>query len=90
MNGFNELDLDAIVGKTPDAQGAVIAEIAKRAVRLYQRQGTISTANVIACIVTMDYQVEIMNEKPEQLNDAQKFRNCFLDLINEALTNKGF
>lgn len=85
MSGYENVDLDLIVEKTPDAQGAVIAEIAKRAVRIYHRNGEITTESILACIVTMNYQVEVMNTRPEIVSPAQELYDNLQRMVSEVV-----
>lgn len=84
LNGFDELDMDAIVDKTPEAQGAVVAEIAKRVVKLHNKRGKITTEEALACVVSMNYHIEIMNDNPESVSKEKVFYDSFKDLVIEG------
>lgn len=92
LKGFDTLDMAAIVERTPDAQGAVIAEIAKRALKYSKTKGEVTTEGVIACIVTMDYHVEVMKGESKEETPEQKLfssmKNMVLDAVEEKLDEK--
>lgn len=69
--GGTELDYDAIAAKMPDAQGAVIAEICKRSLKLYQKENKITQSIVEAAIVSIKHQTEFMNDDVEKSNSLQ-------------------
>lgn len=60
--GVDDLDMPRIVKQLPNAQGAVIAEIGKRAIKLSSRTNIITTEMVIAAVASMEYQIKFMNE----------------------------
>lgn len=74
LPGGTSIDYEHIKTHLPDVQGAVIAEIAKRAVKLGQRKGKIDTDMVIASIASMDYQITFMKE---DLEAADKVREAY-------------
>lgn len=74
ITGAEELDYEHIKAHAPDVQGAVIAEIAKRAVKLAQKRGYIATDMVVASIASMDYQIKFMRD---DLEAADKVREAF-------------
>lgn len=84
LPGYETLDMEAIVGRTPEAQGAVIAEIAKRVVRFCNSRGSIDTESVLACIVTMDYHVEVMSGNREDISKEKAFYESYQDMVEEA------
>lgn len=74
LPGSETLDYEHIKQHAPNVQGAVIAEIAKRAVKLAQKRGHITTDMVVASIASMDYQIKFMRE---DLEAADKVREAF-------------
>ena len=72
FNGSETLDYDIIVSKMPDASGAVVAEICKRASKLAARQNSISTDQIIAAITSMKSQVAFMKEPITHKNEVQR------------------
>jgi hypothetical protein len=72
LSGGDSLDYDAITAKMPDAQGAVIAEICKRSLKLYQKEGKITQSIVEAAIVSIKHQTEFMNDDVEKSNSLQE------------------
>ena len=89
IEGFDQLDWDKIADKTPNVQGAVIAEIAKRACKLSQKEGHISTEIIIAAIASMKYQIELMNESLEQKDEAKIFMEKFQNMIANGVWETG-
>lgn len=73
LEGSDRLDYDLLETELPKAQGAVIAEICKRSVKLAEREGAISEDTVRACIESMRYQIELMDEAPVERNDYEMF-----------------
>jgi ATP-dependent 26S proteasome regulatory subunit len=86
LNGGDTLDYDAIAEKMPEAQGAVIAEICKRSLKLYQKEGKITQSIVEAAIVSIKHQTEFMNDDVEKSNSLQdafyQVRNFFMEHEN--------
>src|SRR5690606_2877628 len=74
LPGSETLDYEHIKQHAPNVQGAVIAEIAKRTVKLAQKRGHITTDMVVASIASMDYQIKFMRE---DLEAADKVREAF-------------
>lgn len=72
LRGVEALDYDLILAKSPDAQAAVIAEIAKRAVKLAKDDGIITTDRVLASIASMKYQIEFMKDDVENADTVVK------------------
>lgn len=71
-NGNEELDYHLLLEQCPDAQGAVIAEIAKRACKLAERDNyTISTELVLAAQASMEYQIQFMQDPIDKANEVQ-------------------
>lgn len=65
MKGAETIDYETVLNDSPDAAGAVIAEIATRAVKLAKKSGYINTDKVRAAQASMKYQIEFMKEDPE-------------------------
>ena len=61
-----KLDYKAIAERTPDSPGAVIAEIAKRAVKLCKKRGTTSDELVKASVDSMKHHLNLMKEDVEE------------------------
>lgn len=81
FNGYAALDMPRIVERTPHAQGAVIAEIAKRVQKLYSKKETITTEQVLACVVSMEYHVQIMAETPTTVTKEKLFYDTFVGMV---------
>lgn len=79
--GNQMLDYETLAKKTPSVQGAVIAEIAQRAVKLSKKQGTITDDLVEAAIHSMDYQIELMNGPTKEVNKAEQFVKMLGELV---------
>lgn len=73
LEGSEKLDYDLLETELPVAQGAVIAEICKRSVKLAEREGAINEDTVRACVESMRYQIELMDETPVERNDYEMF-----------------
>ncbi len=72
LNGGSTLDFDSIAAKMPEAQGAVIAEICKRSLKLYEKEGKITQSIVEAAIVSIKHQTDFMNDDVEKSNSLQE------------------
>jgi hypothetical protein len=65
-----ELNYDYLAGRIDDVQGAVVAEICKRAVELADGQHV--TQDIVeAATLSLQYQVELMKEQPEAPNKTE-------------------
>jgi AAA+ superfamily predicted ATPase len=62
MRGAEKLDYAMLAEQTPDVAGAVIAEIATRVKKLAKKQ-PLSDELVLACIASMEYQIQLMQDK---------------------------
>lgn len=82
--GAEMLDYAGLAKKCPNVQGAVIAEIAKRAVKLAKKQKTITDDLVEASIHSMAYQISLMNGETRQVNKAEQL----VALLTEAISTK--
>lgn len=65
LNNAESIDYDRLAVETPNVQGAIIAEICKRAVKKARKTGMITYQIAQAAITSMEYQITIMKEKPE-------------------------
>ena len=87
INGFASLDMAAIVDHTPEVQGAVIAEICKRAIDTADNMnsGELSDEIVMTCIDSMATQLEFMSADPESTETtAQKLYASIKDVVIDA------
>lgn len=82
--GAEMLDYASLAKKTPNVQGAVIAEIAKRALKMAKKQKTITDDLVEACVHSMAYQIQLMNADTRQVNKAEQL----VSLLAEAISTK--
>lgn len=78
---LENIDFNELAKRTPDVAGAVIAEIASRAVKLYRIQGAIDQSTVDAAIVSMKHQIELMKE-PIQALPLFDFKDIKFSLRN--------
>lgn len=85
LPGYEDLDMDSIVARTPDCQGAVVAEIAKRVQKYSKTNGNLTTEKVIACIVTMDYHIEVMKGEEKVETPESRLYNSFKDVVISAV-----
>lgn len=79
--GADMLDYQTLAKKTPNVQGAVIAEVAQRAVKLAKKQGTITDDLIEAAIHSMEYQIHLMNGDGEKPSKAEQFVRLLGDLV---------
>lgn len=88
--GGNKLDYTLLAAVTPDVQGAVVAEIAKRAVNLMVNDGgSITNEMVEASIASIKHQVEFMNDNPEDSKPKQvKAIEMLVDYIGDVTMQK--
>jgi SpoVK/Ycf46/Vps4 family AAA+-type ATPase len=87
MKGFAELDLDAITAYTPEIQGAVIAEICKRAIDSAEsmNDGLITTELMMTSIDSMQTQLEFMKADPENTETpAERLYASMKEVVIEA------
>jgi AAA+ superfamily predicted ATPase len=85
LKGEAMLDYATLAKKTPDVQGAVVAEIAQRAVKLAKKQGTITDDIVESCIHSMSYQIALMNDQVDKPNKAEQFVKLFGELLGQRI-----
>lgn len=84
LNGGSDIDYDFLAERTPDVSGAVVAEIAKRAVMIVDQSGEkISSDIVESSILSMKFQIEIMSSKKKSLNKEKIFFKLFFELLFE-------
>jgi AAA+ superfamily predicted ATPase len=79
--GADMLAYNDLARKTPNMQGAVVAEIAQRSVKLAKKQGTITEDIVEACIQSMAYQIELMTGPNKEPSKSEQFIKLFGELI---------
>lgn len=80
--GADTLDYIKLARATPDVQGAVVAEIAKRALKLAKsKDGVLSNELVESCVYSMQYQIDLMSDKVEQKDEHTQFFELFGKLI---------
>lgn len=68
LKGADILDYARIVENTPKVQGAVLAQICKRAAKLVKGDDRLHTDDVIAAITSIKSQVEFMAEPVDEIN----------------------
>lgn len=89
LSGSENIDYELVVAESPNAQGAVIAEIAQRAVKLAKKNGFIDTDGVRAAQASMEYQIAFMaedSEAPDKLKTAMEtFKEYFVGDIFEVV-----
>lgn len=72
LPGAEHLDYSALAGFIPDAQGAVIAEICKRAVKITERDGGEITVDIVlAAVESMRYQMDMMKGKSDTVDERE-------------------
>lgn len=64
--GNENLDYKMLAERTPDCPGAVVAEVAKRAVKLCKKRGNADNEYVKAAIDSMKHHLKLMSDKVEQ------------------------
>lgn len=65
------LNYEELSNRTPDCSGAVIAEIAKRAVKLCKKRGTVNDELIKAAIDSMKHHLALMNDKVEEPKNGE-------------------
>lgn len=65
LTGGNDVDYQEVLEKMPEASGATIAEICKRAVKLARKKGVINTGIITSSIASMLPQVDFMKDAVE-------------------------
>ena len=79
--GADSLDYANLAKKTPDMQGAVVAEIAIRSVKLAKKYGGITNDLVESAIHSMEYQIELMTEHTKEPSKAEQFYKLFSEMV---------
>jgi len=91
IKGCDTLDYGAIVQNTPNVSGSVIAEIAKRAVKLSSRKGYITTDMVISSVASIEYQVKLMSDPsavvPVEMQLVNNIKEVFFKDIYEFVND---
>lgn len=82
------IDYDYLAHTTGDVQGAVVAEIAQRAIKLQKHTGVLNTESVESCIHSMKFQIELMNEEPNAVNKYEVFCKQLGNVIFESEKGK--
>jgi DNA replication protein DnaC len=88
IEGYKDLDFDAIVEATPQVQGAVIAEICKRTHKLARRDGAVNTNSVLAAISSMTYQIGFMKDDVAITDKRVQFVEMLHEQIGGAVEKK--
>lgn len=60
------LDYNVLADRTPDCPGAVVAEIAKRAVKLCKKRGTVNDDLVKSAVDSMKHHLKLMSDTVEE------------------------
>jgi AAA+ superfamily predicted ATPase len=66
-----KLDYKQLADRTPDCQGAVIAEIAKRALKLCKKRGDVNDELIKASIDSMKHHLALMQDKVEEPSSGE-------------------
>ena len=66
LKGAEKLDYAVLAERTPDCSGAVVAEIAKRAVKLCKKRNTVNDDLVKAAVDSMKHHLALMSDKVEE------------------------
>lgn len=74
FDGFDEVDWTIVMAASPEAQGAVIAEVCKRAAKLATRTNVITTEILLAAIESMKYHLQFMND---DIEDDDEMKSAF-------------
>lgn len=69
--GAKSLDYGTLAEATPECSGAVVAEIAKRAVKLCVKRGAVNEGFVQAAVDSMAHQLILMKEDVEEQNQGE-------------------
>jgi transitional endoplasmic reticulum ATPase len=88
VSGYDHIDFDTVVEGTPSVQGAVIAEICKRAHKLALRDGRVNTDSMLAAVASMEYQIEFMKERPRDADENTQFVNLLKKQVGNAVEAK--
>lgn len=87
LTGSTTLDFELLAKSTPNVQGAVVAEISKRAKRMAEHavDGTITDDIVLTAIDSMKDQIDFMGANPEKTIDL---RIQALETIADVISSK--
>lgn len=85
LYGAGTLDYEKLAELTPAVQGAVVAEIAKRAHKLASKNGEITNDTVEACIHSMRYQIDMMNDAVTGESTDVQFVRLLQAVISDAV-----
>lgn len=92
LTGAEEIDYELVKAESPDAQGAVIAEIAVRATKLAKKKGFIDTDGVRAAQASMKYQIAFMAgdvEAPDKMKTAlETIRGYMTENVIETIVER--
>lgn len=81
INGAAEVNYEHMADAIPPVQGAVVAEICKRAVKLSKQRGFINHELIESSIASMQFQIKLMNDQVDN-NDEHK---TFFSLWNKFI-----
>lgn len=87
LKGVGNLDYSEFNSKLKDISGSVIAEIAKRAIRLAKKQDGLTNDIVKAAIASMKHHIELMNDKVDVTKRRVNARFEIQDGILQDLPN---
>lgn len=65
LGGAENVNYEAVVDATQDVSGSVVAQIAKRAVKLAIKRGGITTNIAKSAVVSMEYHIRLMSDEVE-------------------------
>jgi AAA+ superfamily predicted ATPase len=85
IKGSESLNYEELSNQISNVSGAVVAEIAKRAVKLGKDKGSISDSDVLACIASMEYQVKLMEGNLEVPDKNAQFVKLFAEVLGEEI-----
>lgn len=84
------LDYNVLADRTPDCPGAVIAEIAKRAVKLCKKRGVVNEDLVKSAVDSMKHHLKLMKEEVEETRSGEMtitVKNASLNIAEAAKQN---
>ncbi len=86
--GYEDVDFEVVTKETPHVQGAVLAQICKRAKKLALRDGSITTDRMLAAIASMSYQIEFMKEDVEAEDEDKQLVRLLRTSLAEGVTEQ--
>lgn len=92
LKGYEALDYNALAERTPECPGAVVAEIAKRAVKLCKKRGAVTEEFVKAAIDSMKHHLRLMSEPIEEAKTGDfqlTVKNAKIELKNYGASANG-